>query len=234
METTREAIRKVTIHRTAIAGSSIVGVAWALLGVLTMAGVHEQASHDALLAHGHHGLGITQLLVFLGLWALMAVAMMLPPTLPAIAAHAENATARHVTSAIAAIVAVWSGFAVAALAGDAVVHELVESGTVPGSVQATIPAFVLIMAGIFQLSPVKRRLLAASRPPVAPWRHAVACVGSCWALMLVMFALGTGSLLLMGVLTAVMMLEQLVPRGEIVASLAGVALFAVGLVLLVT
>ena len=234
MGTTIEAIRTVTTYRTAIAGLGIVTIAWALLGVLTVAGVNEHASHDALLAHGHHGLGITQLLVFFGLWALMAVAMMLPPTLPAIAAHAENGTARHVTSAIAAIVAVWSAFAVAALAGDAVLHELVDSGTAPASVQASIPAFVLIMAGIFQLSAVKRRFLAATRPPVAPWRHAVACVGSCWALMLVMFALGAGSLLLMGVLTAVMMLEQLVPRGEIVASLAGVALFAVGLVLLVT
>jgi predicted metal-binding membrane protein len=231
MDSTTQVIPTGVTARVAAAGVGVVAVAWALLGVLMMTGLHEHVSHDALLGHGHHGLSLAQLLVFVSLWAVMAIAMMLPAALPTVAAHAEMAPGtggRTLASTIAATVALWTGFAVVALAGDAVLHELVESGTLPESVQALLPGLILVTAGVFQLTPIKHRALAAARGATRPWSHAMSCLGGCWALMLMMFALGSGSLIVMAVLTVVMVLEQLVP-GRTVATLAGAALIAIGL-----
>ena len=227
----------VTVHtkaipRVAVAGLSLVAMAWAVLGVLTVLGVSDHASHDALLGHGQHGLSPAEILVFLAVWTVMALAMMLPSSLPAVVGHADmenGAPGLTLVATVAATAVTWSAFAVAALAGDAVLHELVESGTLPKSVQALLPAFVLIAAGVFQVSPVKHRFLAAARTATRPIQHALFCLGSCWALMLVMVALGSGSLILMAGLTVLMVLEQVVRRGDIVASLAGSTMIATGL-----
>jgi predicted metal-binding membrane protein len=61
-------------------------------------------------------------------------------------------------------------------------------------------------------------------------RHALLCLGCCWALMLVMFAAGTGSLLWMLLLTAVMVAEKTTSWGARLVAPAGIAFIASGLV----
>jgi predicted metal-binding membrane protein len=61
-----------------------------------------------------------------------------------------------------------------------------------------------------------------------PWRHTLACLGSCWALMTVLFALGAASLLWMAALTVIMVLEQHHRAGHFVAGAVGVALLGAG------
>jgi predicted metal-binding membrane protein len=102
--------------------------------------------------------------------------------------------------------AVWTGFAIAALAGDAVVHQVAESR--PQLAGLVAPA-VLVGAGGFQLTALRRHLLvAASHSSASPWRRAICGLGSCWALMLVVFALGVGNLPAMAALTVVMTVER--------------------------
>ena len=93
-----------------------------------------------------------------------------------------------------------------ALAGDAVCTGWPAPGR--GWRVWSTPA-VLAGAGVFQLSPLRRRLLTAARESRASsWRHAM-CVSAVAApLMLVVFALGVGNLLGMAVLTAVMTVER--------------------------
>ncbi len=50
------------------------------------------------------------------------------------------------------------------------------------------------------------------------------CLGSCWALMLVMFGLGVGSLLSMAVLTEVMVVEKTSPGGQRLSPVIGIIL----------
>ena len=57
-------------------------------------------------------------------------------------------------------------------------------------------------------------------------RHGAFCVGCCWALMLVMFAVGVASLVWMAVLTAVMVHEKTRPAGRRAVPVTGVALLA--------
>ena len=90
---------------------------------------------------------------------------------------------------------------------------------------------MLAAAGLYQLLPVKRRFLAGARRATGPWPHTLACLGSSWALMTVLFAFGAASLLWMAALTVVMMLEQHHRTGRFVADAVGVALLGAGVLI---
>src|SRR5207248_1477740 len=105
-------------------------------------------------------------------------------------------------------------------------------------------AGVLVVAGVFQLSPSKQMCLRHCRSPLAfllghwreGWRgglamgaaHALYCLGCCWALMLVLVVAGAMGLIWVLLVAAVVAAEKLLPRGEWIARTTGVAL--VGLV----
>jgi predicted metal-binding membrane protein len=150
---------------------------------------------------------------------LMIAAMMLPPEIISVARNNRGPFVAVATGAV------WTGFVLAALSGGALVHASGRLGGIVGSA-------VLVGAGAYQLSPVKQRLVTAMRQAPAPvWRHALRCLGSCWALMLVMFVAGAGGLGWMAVLTGVMLAERavrpdLVPR---LTGLSGAALIIAGL-----
>jgi len=194
------------------ASSARIGTAVALLAAaaawaaLVAGAVHT--SHDDVLGSGHTP-DLAALVALLGGWQVMVVAMMLPPEIAA-ASGALGRSARRDWAASSALVAtmgaVWTGFAIIALTGDAVLHRLVDSWP---RLAGLIAPLVLAGAGVFQRSAIRKRLLAGARDPSRPpWRHAVCCLGSCWALMLVTLAIGIENLLWMGALTAVMTVER--------------------------
>ena len=124
----------------------------------------------------------------------------------------------------AAYLMLWSGFALLALLGDSAVHLAVDHWVWLAARAAVILGGALALAGLYQLSPLKDACLSACRSPLSMigrlyrrgmgggWRvgvaHALNCLGCCWALMLVMFATGVGSLVWMLGLTAVMIVEK--------------------------
>jgi len=105
-------------------------------------------------------------------------------------------------------------------------------------------AAVLIVAGIYQLTPLKHACLAACRSPIAflsaRWRedvggafrmgvsHGNYCLGCCWALMLVLFAGGVMNLAVILALTVWVAIEKLAPLGQWSARASGVLLIAAG------
>jgi predicted metal-binding membrane protein len=144
---------------------------------------------------------------------------------------------------------VWTGFAVAALASDGLLHVLVERWRWLDTRPWLIAGSVLALAGAFQFSPLKERCLDACRSPLgflwryyrrgawSAWRlglrHGLFCLGCCWALMLVMFAVGLGNLVWMAVLTGVMVIEKTMPWGRRLVPVVGVVLLTWGGLVLV-
>jgi predicted metal-binding membrane protein len=55
-------------------------------------------------------------------------------------------------------------------------------------------------------------------------RHGVFCLGCCWALMLVMFGVGVGTIVWMAVLTGLMVIEKTYPGGQRLSPLLGIVL----------
>jgi len=105
-----------------------------------------------------------------------------------------------------------------------------------------VGAVTLGLAGAFQFSALKDRCLTECRHPAAyllrhyrrgprntfrlGWGHGLYCLGCCWALMLVMFAVGVSDLRWMAALAGLMAYEKLGRRGPAVAAAAGVAALA--------
>ncbi len=235
----------------AIAGAS--AAAWVAVLAATVLGADSVASHDALLGGGRVPSAVA-VLAFLASWQLMTAAMMMPTSAPMIglfarASRGQEHPALARTAFLGAYFAVWSGFAVAALAGDAGVHALVDRWTWLAERPTLISGSVLALGGAFQFSSLKRRCLDACRSPLqflwlhyrrgvgSAWRlglhHGLFCLGCCWALMLVLFAVGVGSIVWMTVLGAVMLVEKTVRGGERIAPVVGAVLLALAVPLLV-
>jgi predicted metal-binding membrane protein len=217
---------------------------------------HVAGGHVHGEAHGDTAAAGTGALTSAGLigWFLMVVAMMLPPALPLLR-MLQRLVARHrsrqalVLSGVASFLAVWMLLGVLLVTGDAILTALTE-GTWRPAPQVLVGG-VLLLAGAFQLSPLKSRCLIACRSPrsfaVAHWhgeRHpaiesaaigaayGASCVGCCWALMLVCFAGGTAHLATMVPLTVLMTAERMTPFGTKLVRPIGVAALATGAALL--
>src|SRR5207248_4606583 len=103
---------------------------------------------------------------------------------------------------------------------------------------------ILIAAGMYQLTPIKGACLTECRSPLgvlmSNWRegavgafqmgsrHGLSCLGCCWALMGVLFAVGVMNLVWVAALTALVLLEKVGPAGAIVARVAGTLMIAFG------
>jgi predicted metal-binding membrane protein len=190
-------------------------------------------------------------------WILMSAAMMLPTTLPLFNAFdrlvAQRADrARLLTLLGLGYMAAWGAFGLLAHVLHAALLAWV--GSVPALAWNgwLIGAAIIAVAGAFQFSTLKYRCLDKCRTPLSfvieHWRgrsqawqafllgahHGLFCVGCCWALMLLMFAVGAGSLGWMLLLAAVMAVEKNLPWGRRLSTPLGVALLAWAALLVVT
>lgn len=187
--------------------------------------------------------------LYVGGWLLMCAAMMLPTTFPLLEIF-RRLTARRpdrrwlMTLVVTGYLGAWSSFGVLAHAVDLGLEALAERSlwlTLNGWV---LGAIVLAIAGLFQFSSLKYRCLDKCRTPLsfvlAYWRgsqassgalllgfhHGLYCVGCCWALMLLMFVVGTGNVGWMLLLGAIMAAEKNLPWGRRLAPVLGTGLLA--------
>jgi predicted metal-binding membrane protein len=226
----------------------VVAAAWGLMLALMMSGRADLIAHDTLLADRTLP-RLTDLILFIATWQVMTAAMMLPSSEPmarlfARASQRQERPRLALSAFLLAYFVVWTAFAIVALMGDAVLHLIVERWIWLDQRPQLITGVVLILAGGFQFSDLKERCLDACRNPVSfLWRyygrgirrastlgvrHGLFCLGCCWALMLVMFAVGVGSIVWMALLAGVMVVEKAAPWGRKLAPVVGVALIALG------
>ena len=189
------------------------------------------------------------------MWMLMMVVMMLPAVLPWLTGFAALARDRGSSAVRGGWVAFFGFGYFAAWLAFSVVGASLQVGLrswglmgVSAALLAPLAGLVLVGAGLYQVTPAKARCLEHCRTPMSyflsRWRngpagafrmglsHGAFCVGCCWALMLTGFALGVMNLAWMAVLTVVIAVETLAPRGERIGRLAGAALVVWGLILL--
>jgi predicted metal-binding membrane protein len=212
----------------------LVVVAW---GVVLLAFAMNRASlidHDYLLRTSHLP-WLGAFIVFLISWQVMTIAMMLPSALSMISIVGAMSRRRARIwlvqgSFILGYTFIWTLFACVAFLGDTLVHQLVDHWRWLYTHSWFIDATVLLTAGCFQLSALKRSCLQrccheAAFRTVLPgsdmgmiWRlgvrYGLFCLGACWAIMLVMFGIGMKSLFWIVALTAVMLIEKEIPGGQ--------------------
>jgi predicted metal-binding membrane protein len=197
------------------------------------------------------GAAATRAAVYIGGWVLMTAAMMLPTTFPLLQIFDRMTRQRAdrfalLSLVIAGYLGAWLLFGIAAHVVDLALHEALESGGWLPANAWLFGAVPLLLAGGFQFTRLKYRCLDKCRAPlsfvVQHWHggdartqalrlgahHGAFCVGCCWALMLLMFAVGTGSLGWMLALGAVMAIEKNAPWGRRISAPLGVALLLWG------
>jgi len=182
-------------------------------------------------------------------WLLMIAAMMLPTVFPLLAGFRRLTAARSDRGVLLALLvsgyaSVWALFGVAAHVFDAALHQVAERVPVISLYAWLLGAGVVGLAGAYQFTRIKYRCLEKCRSPLMfvmeHWTgrnarrnsfglgvsHGAFCVGCCWTLMLMMFAVGTGSIGWMLALGAVMAAEKNLPWGRRIGQAVGVALIA--------
>ncbi|MCE3551781.1 DUF2182 domain-containing protein [Pseudonocardia sp. RS11V-5] len=226
---------------------AVTGVGWLLLVGLAIYAPELAHRHGDLVGPGSGRGWPLALATFTGAWLVMVVAMMLPTTVPmvrmftVVTAGVERRLAVRMLF-LAAYVTVWLVFAWLALAADVGIHAAVDAAGQPD--ERVVLAGALLIAGAAQFTPLTRHCLRACRDPraflvrhyrrglAASWalgaRHGLFCVGCCWALMVVMFAVGVGSLWAMIGLAAVMVIEKTHPRGTSLVEPVGLVLLLAG------
>jgi predicted metal-binding membrane protein len=183
---------------------------------------------------------------FTGAWATMMAAMMLPSLAPAAAVFA--ASVRRELSRVllfaGGYLLVWSVAGIAAYGLFELGKILLAGSLAWHSGGRWLAAGVLVLAALYQLTPLKRAFLLRCRNPLglpeASWqdtrrgalemglRNGGWCLGCSWALMAALFALGVMSLTWMALIAVLVALEKVGPwgRGARLATAGGLLVLA--------
>jgi len=234
--------------------ASLIGIALlAWLYLLHMAMRMPEMDMGAAMTPHPEG-SLTRFSLTALMWAVMMIGMMLPSAMPMIllfaAVQRRHAArpARAVTIFVAGYLLVWGGFSLLAAAlQQLLAGAMLLSGTM-ALVEPWTGGLLFLVAGLYELSPLKGRCLDRCRGPLAfitgHWRpgltgafrmgvaHGAYCLGCCWALMLLLFAGGVMNLIWVAALAALVLVQKVAPDGVRLARAGGIALSAVGVALL--
>lgn len=235
---------------------AIAGAAWLGLWLL------GQPFHGSLHGpHQHHhdtatsAVQISAIVLFIFGWTMMTIAMMLPTTLPLLTVFGTITRERAdrtilLMLVVTGYVIAWTLFGILVYGAKTILEQLAALSPWLAEHSWAVSGVLLLVAGAFQFSPLKYRCLDKCRSPlsfvISHWHgererwqgfrlgldHGIYCIGCCWALMLLMFAVGAGSLIWMIVLAVVMGIEKNVSWGRKLSAPLGILLVGSGLLIL--
>lgn len=190
-------------------------------------------------------------LMFL-MWWVMMIAMMVPSAAPTVLLYAslarrspkKNAPYAAASVFLAGYLIVWAGFSVAA---TALQWALVSLGSMSGMMEITYgpaSAALVIAAGLYQLSPLKKACLRHCQSPfvflMQNWKPGKSgalrmgmlngwfCLGCCWILMALLFVGGVMNLLWIAGLAVFVGIEKLTPRRPWLNNISAIVLVITG------
>jgi predicted metal-binding membrane protein len=184
---------------------------------------------------------------YVGIWVTMTAAMMLPSVAPTLVLYTRLGCAPGAAGPwifVAGYLVVWTAFGLAAYALDRLVVALHPGMLAWQRGGAVVAGGAVAAAGLYELTPLKRVCLRRCRSPLAALvtrgrrgrlgalrmgvDNGAYCVGCCWGLMAILFALGVMSLLWMVVLSVVIFAQKVLPPAERLAVPLGATLVAFG------
>jgi len=231
---------------------ALSGLAWLTLVVWGQSPYGRYLSHHSLDEVRGGG---SLMLVFVAGWLVMLLAMMLPTSLPLVLMFHTMVRRRPdrlqlIGLLLVGYLSIWVGFGMLVYLGDTALHAAVAQSVWLADHAWTFTAAALLLAGLYQFTPLKYHCLDKCRSPFSfiteHWRgrgergqafllgihHGRFCIGCCWSLMLLMFAVGVGNFGWMLVLGALMAIEKNLPWGRRISAPLGVVLVGWGVGLL--
>ena len=183
----------------------------------------------------------------LAMWVVMMIGMMTPSVAPMILIYARvgrqavkdgkpfAATAWFAGGYLLA----WLAFSLAATSAQWMLERATLLTPMMASANNLLGGIVLIVAGLYQWTPLKEACLFNCQAPLTfisrhggfradptgaltlGVRHGIYCVGCCWVLMALLFVGGVMNLFWIAALAILVLLEKVIPTGQIIARLAG-------------
>lgn len=208
----------------------------------------EGAMSDGMMMSYEESWSTGYLIMMFIMWQIMMVAMMLPTSIPMLSTYADiRAAARAKGEATAsswffglAYMGVWAFAAGILVLGQWFATLAFGSVEVLAARAPGIAGVMMIIAGLYQWTTIKDVCLVHCQSPMqfilSHWRegtfgairmgahHGLFCLGCCWAYMLLMFVAGTMNLVWMLAITAVMVIEKIVPGGNLFSRIVGTGL----------
>ncbi len=222
--------------------------AWVYLGLLATQ-MGDMSSVLAVPMTSAWSVG--QVTLMATMWAVMMAAMMLPSAVPMVLIYDRmdrgltDERGGSTTLFVVGYLVIWSAFAIVATALQWVLHDHALVNGMGALTQSGLAGLLLIGAGIFQFSPLKRRSLGACRTPIGflmtSWRdggigalrmglhHGTLCFRCCWALMILLFVLGVMNLFWVAALALFVLAEKVSRRGEVVSQVGGAVMILWGI-----
>jgi predicted metal-binding membrane protein len=235
--------------------AGLAALAWAYLLAPAWRTPHQDMAMAMAMPH-MRAWGATEVFLTWVMWAVMMVAMMTPSAAPMILTFAALNRRRRAhqgpfvptTVFVLGYLLVWGGFSVLATLAQWGLHTAALLSPMTVITSPIVGSLLLMAAGLFQWTPLKSTCLRQCRSPLGfvmtEWRegtwgalamglrHGSYCVGCCWVLMALLFVAGVMNLLWVAAIAALILVEKVLPRGELVGRVAGVVLLLAGLLLL--
>jgi predicted metal-binding membrane protein len=191
------------------------------------------------------------------MWAVMMVGMMLPSVAPTVLIYslvakqaAKKGSPVAPTGAfVSGYLAVWIGFSLVATTGQYLLDRASLLTEMMASNSNVLGGGLLLVAGGWQLAPLKDQCLQHCRSPFEfisqNWqrglsgavrmgvKHGIYCLGCCWAIMALLFVGGVMNLLWIAALSIFVLLEKILPGAGNSRRITGTAMIVVGIVVLI-
>jgi len=187
------------------------------------------------------------------MWVVMMIGMMTPSVTPMILVYARVRRQAMESQPFASVAwfaggyfLAWIAFSVVATSLQWALERAALLTPMMASANNIVGGILLILAGLYQWTPLKDACLWQCQAPLGfilshggfkktatgsltlGLRHGAYCLGCCWALMVLLFALGVMNLFWIAALAILVLLEKVVPSGRGIARIAGLAFFASG------
>lgn len=230
-------------------------LAWTYLVYLAWEMPRMEMAMDMAMPH-LQAWGAVDFILMFAMWSVMMIAMMVPSASPMILTYAAVNRRRHekketfvsTGTFLLGYLLVWMGFSAVATLAQWGLHTAALLSPMMVSTSPVFGGVLLVAAGIFQWTPLKYTCLTRCRSPLGffmtEWRdgswgalrmglrHGVDCVGCCWVLMALLFVAGVMNLLWIAAIAALVLIEKVLPHGEVVGRVAGGVLALAGFILI--
>ncbi len=190
--------------------------------------------------------------LFITIWAVMMVAMMFPAAAPMILMFSAVYSGKRRQEQpyvptwifVSAYLLVWASCGLVAYFLAIGAERLTGQSMWLMENASRIGGTILVIAGLYQLSPLKNICLSKCRTPLqfllTSWHdgyagafrmgieHGVFCLGCCWLLFVILFPLGMMNIAVLAAVTVLIFAEKALPIGRQISQLAGVGLIIYG------
>ena len=232
----------------------ITALSWAYVSSLA-SGMQNMAMGMEMAMPRVQPWGVTAFAITFAMWAVMMFAMMTPSAAPMILIFAgvnrrrrEQRVPYAPTSVfLLGYLVIWAAFGVLATLAQWGLHAVSLLSPTMASTSPVFGGVLLLVAGIYQWTPLKHACLSKCRSPLGfvlnEWRegrwgaflmglkHGGYCTGCCWSLMALLFVVGVMNLLWVAAIAGFVLLEKVAPAGRRIGQAAGVLLAGWGALL---